>query len=115
MSIKTIALTANNAVLYLATCGLVGTGLLLELRMDEEDGARRLFDMGTDDWGEVHIAVALTFVGLAILHLVLNWAWIQATLAKARLPYGVLGAGFGLIAVLLLWPAETSWFQELFD
>ena len=114
MSIKALALTANNAVLYLATCALIGTGLLLELRMDEENGARRLFGMGTDDWGEVHIAVALTFVSLAILHLVLNWAWIKAALAKARLAYGVLVAGFGMIAVLLLWPAETSWLRELF-
>jgi hypothetical protein len=115
MSLRAITLTTSNAALYLATCALFGTGLLLELRMDEEDGARRLFGMGADDWGEVHIIVALTFVSLAILHLVLNWAWIKAALAKARLAYGVLVAGFGLIAVLLLWPAETSWFRELFD
>ena len=115
MSIKALALTANNAALYLATCALIGTGLLLELRLDAEDGARRLFGIGTDDWGEVHIAVALTFVSLAILHLVLNWTWIKAALAKARLAYGVLVAGFGLIAVLLLWPGETSWFGALFD
>jgi hypothetical protein len=115
MSYKTIALTTSNAVLYLATCALVGTGLLLELRMDAEDGARRLLGMGADDWGEVHIVVALTFAGLAILHLALNWAWIKTTLAKARLAYGIFVAGLGLIAVLLLWPAETSWLRELFD
>jgi hypothetical protein len=115
MSYKTITLTASNAALYLATCALVGTGLLLELRMDEEDGARRLLGLGADDWGEVHIVVALTFGGLAILHLLLNWAWIKAALAKTRLAYGFLAAGLGLIAVLLLWPAETSWLRELFD
>jgi hypothetical protein len=115
MSYKTIALAAGNAALYLATCALVGTGLLLELRMDEEDGARRLFGMGADDWGEVHIVVALTFVGLAILHLALNWAWIRAALAKARLAYGIFVIGLALIAVLLLWPAETSWLRELLD
>ncbi len=115
MSIKALALLANNAVLYLATCALVGTGLLLELRMDEEDGARRLFGMGPDDWSEVHLAVALAFISLAILHVGLNWVWIKAALAKARLAYGVLVAGFALIAGLLLWPGESSWLRELFD
>ncbi len=115
LSLKTIALTASNAALYLVTCALVGTGLLLELRMDEEDGVRRLLGMGADEWGEIHIVVALMFVALAILHLMLNWAWVKAALAKARLAYGVFVAGLGLIAVLLLWPAETSWLRELFD
>ena len=115
MSFKNMTLPISNAALYLATCALVGTGLLLELRLDEEDGVWRLLGMGIDDWGEVHFAVALTFVGLAILHLVLNWGWIKAALAKARLAYGVVAAGLGLIAMLLLWPAETYWLQELFD
>jgi hypothetical protein len=52
---------------------------------------------------------------LAILHVVLNWAWIKAALAQAKLAYGVLATGLGLIPVLLLWPAETSWLRELSD
>ena len=74
MNYKATALTVGNAALYLAFCALAGTGLLLELRLDEESGATRLSGLGRDDWGEVHFVVALTFIGLAILHVALNWS-----------------------------------------
>jgi hypothetical protein len=54
MNTKSLLLSLTNVALYLVTCALIGTGLLLELRMDEEDGAARLFGMGQDDWGEIH-------------------------------------------------------------
>ena len=104
-----------NAALYLASCTLVGTGLLLELRLDDEDGWRRLFGMDPDDWGEIHLLVAIAFVALALLHLLLNWAWIKTVLAKTKPAYFVLGAGLGLIGLLLLWPTDHSWLPELFD
>jgi hypothetical protein len=73
MNIRPLLLSMTNAALYLVTCTLVGTGLLLELRMDEEDGAARLFGMDQNDWGEIHFVVAITFAVLAVLHLVQNW------------------------------------------
>ena len=49
VNIRSLLLSLTNAALYLVTCVLIGTGLLLEFRMDEEDGAARLFGMGQDD------------------------------------------------------------------
>jgi formate-dependent nitrite reductase membrane component NrfD len=115
MSITSLRLSLTNAALYLVTCALIGTGLLLELRMDEEDGAARLFGMGQDDWGEIHFAFAIGFVILSLCHLLLNWTWVKLALAKAKPAYVVVTAGLGLIAVLLLWPAEHSWLREWFD
>lgn len=69
MMSKTFLLSLGNAALYLSTCLLVGTGLLLELRMDEEDGATRLFGMDPDDWGEIHLVIAIGFVALTLFHL----------------------------------------------
>jgi hypothetical protein len=106
MSTKSVLLSLVNAALYLVTCALVGAGLLLELRMDEEDGAVRLLGMGRDDWGEIHIVIAIAFLALTVLHLLLNWAWIKAVVVKAKWALPMLVAGLGLIAVLQLWPAD---------
>ncbi len=73
VNIRSLLLSLTNAALYLVTCVLIGTGLLLEFRMDEEDGAARLFGMGQDDWGEIHFAFAIGFVILSLCHLLLNW------------------------------------------
>ena len=105
---KSRLLSLANAALYLATCALIGTGLMLELRMDAEDGAVRLFGMGQDDWREIHFAIAIGFAAMTVLHLLLNWAWIKAALAKARWAAPALAVGLGLIAALLLWPTNQT-------
>jgi hypothetical protein len=115
MKNKFLMLSLANAAIYLLTCGLIGTGLLLELRMDEEDGAVRLLGMGQDDWGEIHFAIALGFAVLTVFHLLLNWAWIKATLSTAKWAVPLLAVGLGLIAVLLLWPTDRFWWEGLFD
>jgi hypothetical protein len=108
MNTKWLLLSLTNVALYLVTCALIGTGLLLELRMDEEDRAARLFGMGQDDWGEIHIVVAITFVALAVLHLVQNWAWIKTAFSRSKPAIGVLIAGLVLVAGLLLWPTTSG-------
>jgi hypothetical protein len=108
MSTRSTSLALLNAALYLATCALAGTGLLLELRMDVEDGAVRLLGMGRDDWGEIHIVIAIAFLALAGIHLFLNGAWIRATVARTGWAIPLLAVGFGLIAALLLWPTDHT-------
>jgi hypothetical protein len=108
MNTKSLLLSLTNAALYLVTCALVGTGLLLELRMDEEDGAARFFGMGRDDWGEIHLVVALAFAALAVLHLAQNWVWIKAAFSKSKSAMAVLIAGLVIIAGLLLWPTTAN-------
>jgi hypothetical protein len=99
-------LSPANAALYMAACALAGTGLLLEFRMDTEEGVVRLFGMGRDDWGEIHIIVAIMFLALTGLHLALNWAWIRMAVTNTKWMVPALAAGLGIIAVLLLWPAD---------
>ncbi len=108
MNTKALILPMANAALYLMTCAVIGTGLLLELRLDEEDGAVRLLGLGADDWGEIHLAIALGFAALTVLHLLLNLAWIKASLTKAKWVAPMLAAGLGLVAVLLFWPADPQ-------
>ena len=100
-----LLLSVTNATLYLVTCALIGTGLLLELRMDEEDGATRLFGMGRDDVGEVHFMIALAFALLVVFHLVQKRAWIHAVIHRSKWAMVILSAGAALVVILLLWPA----------
>lgn len=108
MNMKSLLLTPRNAALFMVTCALIGTGLMLELRMDEEDGSARLFGMGRDDWGEIHLAIALGFAALSALHLLLNWSWIKVAMTKAKWAIPMLAAGLGLVATLLLWPTDRT-------
>ncbi len=108
MSARALPLSVLNGALYLATCALAGTGLLLELRMDVEDGAVRLLGMGRDDWGEIHIVLALAFLALTGVHLLLNRAWIRVFVTRAGWAMPMLVVGLGMVAVLLLWPAERT-------
>jgi hypothetical protein len=108
MNIKPLLLSLTNAALYLVTCALIGTGLLLVLRMDEANGAARLFGMGQDDWGEIHFVVAITFAALAILHLVQNWAWIRSAVRRSKPARVLVTFGLVLVAGLLLWPTSSA-------
>jgi hypothetical protein len=108
MNTKSVRLSLVNAALYLVTCALVGTGLLLELRLDEEDGAARLFGMGRDDWRENHIVIAIAFLAVTMLHLLVNRAWIKAAAARAAWAVPMVAVGVGLVAALLCWPTDRE-------
>ena len=71
---KVVVLRICNAVLYVCTCLLVATGLLMELRLEGRGAA--VLGIDREEWGEFHFAVALTFAGLCVVHLILNWNWV---------------------------------------
>lgn len=107
--LRPLLLAGSNAGLYLVSCAMVATGLLLELRLDDDEGPSRLLGLDRDDWGELHFWIALGFAGLALFHLVLHWAWIRASVARMRAPtVAILVAGVVSIAALLLWPAGAG-------
>lgn len=101
-------LSFSNALLYFATCVIVGTGLLLELRMDDEEGAIRILGMERDDWGEIHFGSAFIFSVLVVMHLYLNRIWIMVIVTRTKWAVPVLIAGLGFVAALLIWPADQK-------
>jgi len=106
MNTRNLLLPLGNAVLFLSACVLISSGLLLELRMDEKDGAVLLFGMNSDDWGEIHFLTALGFSALTAIHLLLNRAWIKSAINKTKWSLPVLAGGACLAAALLLWPTD---------
>lgn len=108
-NLRPLLLAGSNAALYLNACAMIATGLLLELRLDDDEGSSRLLGLDRDDWGELHFVIALGFAGLALVHLALHWAWIRASVARMRaLTVAILVAGVLSIAALLLWPAGAG-------
>jgi hypothetical protein len=99
---------ALDALAYFCFCALAGTGLLLEFRLCE-DTSGTILGIAAEDWRDIHELVAYLFIAVIVLHLVLHWAWIRK-LATTHLWATVLGlaAGLGLIAALLLAPAQHS-------
>ena len=100
--------TIANAALCVITCAGIGSGLLLELRMNEADGSVRHFGSGRENWDGIHAAIALGSVALIVLLFIWRRAWIKALFIKARWAVPMLGVGLGLGATLLYWPADPK-------
>ncbi len=99
-------ITPINVVLFLVFFTLVGTGLTLELRFDEK---MRMTVAGfeREDWGEFHFFTALTFIGVVILHLWSNWAWLRKLYQEHRsLAVLILSAFIVVGALVALLPAK---------
>jgi hypothetical protein len=98
-----------NAGLFVAGCMLVGTGLLIEFRLDEDESASVL-GLSADDWGEVHFIVALCCTALVVSHLALHWTWISAQFRRKRALAALVPAATAALIIggLLLCPASPG-------
>jgi hypothetical protein len=94
---KRYVLTVSNAALFLAACLLVGTGLLMEFRLDEGEAAS-ILGLSGDDWGEIHFIMALTCTAIALLHVLLNWKWVAGQFNHRK----GLAAGLPLVAAVII-------------
>jgi len=63
---------------FIALLGLVTTGWILYVTLPPGSRGREFLGLTRHEWGDVHFAVALTFLGLIGYHLFLHWNWIKA-------------------------------------
>ena len=84
---------------------LVGTGALMKWVLPRGSGeSLAVWGLGRHDWGLVHFVVACCLVGAFLLHLLLHWPWIKASVrggTGSRRPGLRVGAGIAVVAVLL--------------
>ena len=106
---KRWSILACNVGLFVAGSTLVGTGLLLEFRLDEDESAA-ILGMSADDWGEMHFIVALCCTALVVLHLALHWAWISAQFHRKQVIAALVPAAVAALIIggLLLCPASPG-------
>ncbi|MEX0655582.1 MAG: DUF4405 domain-containing protein [Phycisphaeraceae bacterium] len=62
--------------LALGALGLLWTGLLLVTVLPQGSRQATVWGLGRHDWGDIHFWIAVTMVGLLLVHLALNWAWV---------------------------------------
>ncbi len=100
-----------NLLLYLSLCFMVGTGLMLYLRLPARSrggGGFSALGMDRHEWGDWHFYVALSFFTLCLVHLYMNWTWLVKIAASKhlwRLWVG-LAVGAAIILFFLLIPVE---------
>lgn len=101
----------SNAMLWLVSCGMAATGLLLAFRLPPgREGGKGLSVMGWDrhEWGDLHTWMGYVIMGLILVHLALHWRWLwQVAAKKHRWPLLLgFGLGFAMIVTLLAWPVS---------
>ena len=95
-----------NLLLWMATCAMAGTGLLLAFRLPPGSrGGRGLSALGMDrhEWGEWHMWTGYAFLAMIVIHLAIHWRWFWQVAARRR--SWPLLAGIGAGVALALWLA----------
>jgi hypothetical protein len=91
---------------------MLGTGLLMAYRLPPGSrGGSGLTVLGMDrhEWGDVHLWISYIFIAAVIVHLGMNWTWlnkIAASMKPMRLLGGLL-AGVLIIVLLLVLPVNN--------
>lgn len=90
---------------------LAATGTLLQWRLPPggahgRAGAPTWLGLGRHDWGEVHFWIAAVAIAIAVVHVLLHWAWVRSVWPQVvRAGSGPVGMGtLSLLAMLLVLP-----------
>ena len=77
-----------DVISFLPMVGLTWTGLLIHYVLPPGTGGRHgdraltVWGLGRHDYGTIHFYLALTLVGLMVVHLWLHWSWVCATVRR---------------------------------
>ena len=97
--------------LYLVSCALWGTGLLLAYRLPHGHGEGRMVTFlgyGRHDWGTIHTWLAWVAIFLVVFHLVWNREWLVKIAASGRLARLAAGIFAGLLMEVLSWCCQSK-------
>lgn len=72
-----------DALLFLGGVGLILTGLLIEFVLPPGSRHASVWGWTRHEWGEIHFWIAMTILGLGLLHLLLNWGWVCSVVSNA--------------------------------
>ncbi len=100
-------------LMYVVTCLLTGTGLLIHYRLVPGfRGGHGLSMMGLTrhEWGTWHLWSAYALIGLVAVHLVVNFKFVICMIAAGKAWVGTAIAMLGVVVVtfFLLFPMERD-------
>lgn len=92
-----------DALAFSAFIFLTSTGVLLHFLLPPGSGAQKsIWGFTRHQWGDVHLTIAFTLVGIVVLHLLLHWKWIAAIIRGRVTQYSRVRAVIGLLVALTL-------------
>lgn len=108
-----IARTVTDIAMFVAMCFITGTGLLIHYRL--VPGSRgghglSLLGLSRHEWGTYHLWAAYLLLGLVLVHMALNFAFIKNVIA-AKKTWIVIGLGLigaAILSAFLLIPIERT-------
>ncbi|UCG58321.1 MAG: DUF4405 domain-containing protein [Phycisphaerales bacterium] len=95
----------------LVMLGLAWTGLLIHYVLPPGTGgrhagsARTVWGLGRHDWGTIHFYLAVSLIGLMVVHVWLHWSWVCATVNKLRCAESASGMQrvvYGIVLLLII-------------
>ena len=96
---------------FLVMFGLTWTGLLIHYVLPPGTGGRHgeqslaLWGLGRHDYGDIHFYLALTLMGLMVIHVWLHWSWICAVMNKLlgmKSTSSARRATYGIVSLVLI-------------
>lgn len=96
-----------DALIFVDMCSIAAIGMVLAFVVPGGKGpdASKIFmGLHRHDWGDIHFNLALLLIGLLVLHVWLNWAWVINS-TKAT---------FGDRWKKALWSLSGAWIFVLF-
>jgi len=75
-----------DSLMFVLMTSIAATGLLLGFviprggRVPQEE--KYFLGLHRHDWGDIHLFLAITFLCVLIIHLCMNWTWIEGSAHK---------------------------------
>ena len=69
-------------LMLLGAVGLILTGLLMAFVLPAGSRQASIWGMTRHEWGDVHFWIAMGIIGIALLHVTLNWGWLCSVIAR---------------------------------
>lgn len=70
-----------DVLMFFCMTGMIFIGILLGFVLAEGPRVREadkyFLNLHRHQWGHIHLYLSLTFVGLLVIHILLNWSWIK--------------------------------------
>jgi Domain of unknown function (DUF4405) len=111
-SLRSLFLRSQNFALYLLSCLLAGSGILLAERLPRGRTYNALTVLGLHrhDWSRVHEFVAYSWMALCFVHLAMHWRWIVTVGASknAWKLWGGVAIGLTTTLVCCLAPVQSA-------
>ena len=77
---RSTLLSIANSLLALALLGLITPVLVFEFAFEEGGEGATFLGRSSHGWLEIHEIFGFALLGLAVVHLALNWNWVVAKL-----------------------------------